>query len=393
MYQIKEKQIDFILNDIRARGVEMESLQQNLLDHICCIIEQELEENGDFEQFYQQTILRFFKTELWEIEEETLRLLTFKNYYTMKKIMLLSGAISTAALSIGIIFKFMHWPGANALIVVGILLASLVFLPLTFTLRFKEKQNLRDKGIILIGSLSAILISLHVLFKIMHWPFANLLGTLSFFIVLLVFLPVYFFSGIRNPETKTNTIVSSFLILLGCGLLLTLFRTPRNTMMQNQLISESYLRTELLIKNEARIISAKKDTIKGFEKINEIGNAIILECYKLKTNILEYETGQRFLDSTHVKNEILLAESPVYDYFKNDEALLAQITSISNLLDNYDKACAQANFKIEIVPFKQALNNLEKEKVITALLSLSQIQHFVLQNKLSKMLEEINKKD
>jgi hypothetical protein len=387
MYHIKDTQIEFILSDISARGVEMESLQQNLLDHICCIIEQELEENGDFELFYQQTILRFFKSDLWEIEEETLRLLTFENYYTMKKIMLLSGAISTAALSIGIIFKFMHWPGANALIVVGILLASFVFLPLTFTLRFKEKQNLRDKGIIVIGSLSAILISLHVLFKIMHWPFANMLGTLSFFIVLLVFLPVYFFSGIRNPETKTNTIVSSFLILLGCGLLLTLFRTPRNTMMQNRLISESYLRTEQLIKNEAKIISAKKDTLKGFEKIEEIGNAILFECYQLKTNILEYETGQRVLDSTYVKNDILLAESPVYDYFKNDEALMAQITKLSNLLNDYDNACLKANFNVEIVPFKQAIHNLNSEKVLTALLSLSQLQHFVLQNKLNKMLE------
>jgi len=38
MYRISDTQIDFILNDIRARGVEMESLQQNLLDHICYII-------------------------------------------------------------------------------------------------------------------------------------------------------------------------------------------------------------------------------------------------------------------------------------------------------------------------------------------------------------------
>lgn len=64
MYQLSDKQIDHILNDIGARGVEMESLQQNLLDHICCIIENNLEENGDFESFYKKTIQTFYKDAL-----------------------------------------------------------------------------------------------------------------------------------------------------------------------------------------------------------------------------------------------------------------------------------------------------------------------------------------
>ena len=79
MYCLNEKQIDFILDDIRRNGVELEDLQSNLLDHICCIIEQELEENGDFEQFYFSTIKKFYKNELREIEEETISLLNFKN--------------------------------------------------------------------------------------------------------------------------------------------------------------------------------------------------------------------------------------------------------------------------------------------------------------------------
>ncbi len=67
MYLITDKQIDFILDDIRARGIGMEELQNDLLDHICCIIEQKLEANGDFEQCYSETICLFFKKELREI--------------------------------------------------------------------------------------------------------------------------------------------------------------------------------------------------------------------------------------------------------------------------------------------------------------------------------------
>ena len=56
MYCITDEQIEYILNDIRRNGVEMEDLQLNLLDHICCIMEQELKETDDFEQFYQDKI-------------------------------------------------------------------------------------------------------------------------------------------------------------------------------------------------------------------------------------------------------------------------------------------------------------------------------------------------
>src|SRR5688572_13284280 len=137
MYCLSEEQIDFISRDIRARGVKMESLQQDLLDHVCCIIEQNLEANGDFEGFYFATIQSFYKQELKEIEDETLFLLTNKNYYAMKKIMLISGAFSALVLSFGILFKFMHWPGTGVLIVSGIALFSLLFLPLLFTLKVK----------------------------------------------------------------------------------------------------------------------------------------------------------------------------------------------------------------------------------------------------------------
>ena len=106
MYQISDRQYDFIISDIRARGVELESLQEDLADHICCIMEQQFEEGGNFEQFYTSVVASFYKKELSEIEEETQMLLNNKNYYVMKKIMIVTGIISTTILSLGILFKF-----------------------------------------------------------------------------------------------------------------------------------------------------------------------------------------------------------------------------------------------------------------------------------------------
>ena len=217
MYQLSEQQIAFILNDIRARGIGTDSLQQDLLDHICCIIEQDLEENGNFEAFYQQVIRRFYKKELREIEAETALLLTFKNYYAMKKIMMVSGVVAVLAFMIGSMFKVMHWPGANILLVLGFTGISLLFLPLLFIFKIQELPVVRDRVILGLGIFSGSLYFLAMLFQVQHWPGAKVMWITNLIISFFIFLPLYFFSGIRKPETRMNTIVASIILMAVIG--------------------------------------------------------------------------------------------------------------------------------------------------------------------------------
>ena len=342
MYRISDQQIDFILSDIGARGVEMESLQQNLLDHICCIIEHDLEENGDFEGFYQKTIKTFYKDALWEIEEETLQLLIFKNYYTMKKIMIASGTFSAAVMSIGIFFKFMHWPGASALIILGITISSLVFLPLLFTLKAKEKQNVKDKLILGIGILAGVLISLAILFKVMHWPGANLMGSIFVGLMVLVYIPVYFFTGIKNPDSKINTIVSTIIMIMGCGLFLTLVNSrpylqENSDIISNQALQESYIS----ISEKVRNLSFTASTIVTIPKVDDLNktcDAVCdhIEALKLKLvnetqdisvkNINYYELGK--LDNYDTPTSIL------FDYANKNPVVNLKFQMIKKELVN-----------------------------------------------------------
>lgn len=230
MYQLSDEQIDFILNDIQARGVETESLQHNLLDHICCLIELQLEDNGDFGSFYQQVIRKFYQKELREIEEETALLLTFKNYYSMKKVMIYSGVLTAFVLLSGSVFKLMHWPGAAALIFFGILLVSLLFLPLLFVFKLRELSAARDKLILGLGTLAGSAYFLAMLFQIMHWPGARIIWLSTLFFSFFIFLPIYFFTGIRKPEIRMNTLVSSILLVsvIGTQFALTRLYTPKS---------------------------------------------------------------------------------------------------------------------------------------------------------------------
>ena len=132
MYVLDKSQVDYILNDIRRNGIETEELQFNLLDHICCVVENEMSPDTSFEAVYANVLPRFFKHQLREIQEETNLLLTFKNYYAMKKVMINSGLFTAVTFTVGSILKLLHLPGAAVLLILGIASMSFVFLPLFF---------------------------------------------------------------------------------------------------------------------------------------------------------------------------------------------------------------------------------------------------------------------
>lgn len=375
MYCISETQIDFILDDIRARGIGIESLQQNLLDHICCVIEQDLDENGDFEGFYLSAISTFYKVDLKEIEEETIHLLTNKNYYIMKKVMIASGALSAALLSIGIFLKFMHLPGAAVTILCGVLLLSFIFLPLMFTLRVKEKQENRDKVVAGIGTLAAMLIAVGILFKIMHWPGANVLCILALGIMIVLFVPIYFFSGIRNPQTKVNTIVSSVLLIAGCSLILVLIRSPHGSRMQYVSDTDYFLRNEQIVKTEARqLAQIEKGNINGsFEEAGEISKI----CSELKAFLLKRETGFESIGSDFESKEAWISDTMISEYFGNAPQEEQKLNSLKKLIQDYNAKGKTTN--LQLIPIATSLFGNDV-RIRTALNDLIQIQMVVLQN-------------
>jgi hypothetical protein len=368
MYCLSDQQIDFILSDIGARGIEMVSLQQDLLDHICCVIEHELDEDGDFERFYHSAVSRFYKSELREIEEETIILLTNKNFYTMKKVMISSGTVSVGLLSAGIILKFLHLPGAAALLVLGIFLLSFIFLPLMFILRVMEKQQNADKIISIVGGLSAMLISLGVLFKIMHWPYANIMCSLALMIMIFGFIPVYFFSGFRNPATKVNTIVSSIMMLTGCILVLTLIRAPHATKRENIINTTSFLQDEQIVKNEKRQIEALATHDAKSEAIYNL-------CEELKVFLVESETGLKKLDANFESRDAYISEGWPSAYFSNSSGATKKLEELKTLVNDYNQSRVGANFN----PLKTSVFKLD-ERILGTLNSLNQIQMLVLQN-------------
>lgn len=137
--QITENQIEFIRNDLRNRGLKLNSLLNSLVDHICCAIESH--PGSDFNIVYAEVIRTFGEQGFIKIQMETELLLTIKKEEKMKKTMYVIGFISTFLTTTGLLFKLQHWQGASIILIAGIMLINLGFLPMYFYYKYKRSVS------------------------------------------------------------------------------------------------------------------------------------------------------------------------------------------------------------------------------------------------------------
>jgi hypothetical protein len=166
MRNISESQIEFILTDLEQKGITLEELRNNLLDHICCLLENEMPEEGDFKEQYAEILQRFCQKEIVELQIETEQLLTFKNFYAMKNTLKITGILSALLSLMGALLKTFHLPGAGVSLILGGLLFSLIFLPLLIILKFRDETNPTDKWVLSIGFTIGIFAILGIIFKL-----------------------------------------------------------------------------------------------------------------------------------------------------------------------------------------------------------------------------------
>lgn len=366
MYALSTDQIEFVRLDIQAQGIESEGLQQDLLDHICCVIEHELTDGGDFEMFYKQRVKHFYKWELKEIQEETTALLAFKNYYVVKKIMLVSGGVLTALLVLALVLKFLHLPGASIALLLGVTLLNFVFLPLLFALKIKENRNFREKAMTGLITLCGMLFNLGLIFKVQHWPGANMLFVAGFVTLLLVFLPVYYFTGIRQPETSVNTIVSSVILLSIASLVLILARSPKA-------LQDLYAGVTTSADSIGTLAAFQDQQIR--EAIAAIptdttGDQLYHLSGKFQRHLLFSDTGNAQLQ----QNGKPLSEKSADEYLNSPQSI-EDFQSMLSMVQNYNQSLPEGSLTIT------APHALGKRSVAQAIQDLIRIQIIIRQNK------------
>lgn len=194
--KVTAEQVAIIRKQVEQSGIINESLRDDVLDHLCCVVEIKLSKGSNFDQALKEASHELAPEGLIEIQRETVFLLNPTKIILMKKIMYLIGLITSIGMTLGLTFKILHMPGADELFNFGFFGFTLVFLPLITIDRYKQNLHkaLSERLRLILGFLSAVLIGFSVLFKIFHRPNADVMLLIGIAVFSFGFLPFLFFS-------------------------------------------------------------------------------------------------------------------------------------------------------------------------------------------------------
>lgn len=108
-----------------------------------------------------------------------------------KRVTIIISIFTGLSLSLGILSKFLHAPFAGLEIIVSVLLFSSAGLPLIIRSRYESRRNLLSKRALILSFadlISIVLISIGLLGRLMHWPGATIILVLGVMILLITFI-------------------------------------------------------------------------------------------------------------------------------------------------------------------------------------------------------------
>ena len=123
----------------------------------------------------------------------------------MKKILFFSGFATTFLLTTGFTFKQLHWPGANVLLTLGN--SGLIFTILLIAsngIRQASNHTTAFNVRIFTGVIAALLIAMGSLFKLFHFPSANIQFVLGILLLNFVFLPLFFYQLYKQSVSRSH---------------------------------------------------------------------------------------------------------------------------------------------------------------------------------------------
>lgn len=223
MASLSQSQVDQVYDVIVTQGVTYNSLQTDLLDHLCCMIEIKMDEGSEFKESLKSSMNEFGLNNLSEVQEATLYLLTLRTR-KMKKVISVIAIIAALFVLTGIGFKMNHFPGANILFVIGVVVCAIAIFPAMAVFELKNTDNNVKRGTIISGYTAGTLLSIATLFKFMHWPGFYPLYYLGLGILVLIFFPLFTFKNYRTTENKLFAIAKSMLIIAGVAVIWASYR-------------------------------------------------------------------------------------------------------------------------------------------------------------------------
>ncbi len=233
MPELSLQHIDQISRDISRQEITFSHLLEDLIDHVCCDVEYEMQAGLNFAEAYSRVKQKMGSRRLKEIQEETLYAVDTKYRY-MKNTMKISGVAGTILFGFAALFKIQHWPMAGVMMTLGAFILAFILLPSSLSVLWKETHNRKRLFLVISAFIAGMLLIIGTLFKIQHWPMAGVILTLAVLSGVLFFIPALTLTRLLDQENKAKRPVyilgAAGIVLFIAGMLFKIQHWPLATL-------------------------------------------------------------------------------------------------------------------------------------------------------------------
>lgn len=229
MPELNSHDIEQISQDINRQGISFSHLRDDLIDYVCCDVENEMQDGLSFSEAYQKVKHKMGSNRLKEIQNETLYAVDTK-YRNMKNTMKISGIVGTILFGFATLFKIQHWSGAGIMMTLGALTLTFAFMPSALVVLWKETHSPKRLFLFVSAFFTGTFIVLGILFKVQHWPAAGIILSIGMLCGILLFIPSLIINRFADKDKKLQRPVFVFgsmgLILYVAGIVVKIQHWP-----------------------------------------------------------------------------------------------------------------------------------------------------------------------
>jgi hypothetical protein len=196
----------------------------------------------------------------------------------MKQKLYIFGIITALIIFIGTIFKIEHFAGASILLTLGVATLVLLFIPLALIDNYKAQEPKQNLLLYVITFVTCFVVFTGMLFKIQHWPFAEIILLVALPFPYVVFLPVFLIttSKIKNFNIYNAVAVLSLLAVSSVISALLALNVRKVTIEDSYNLSRNYTKLEVAY-NQVPDSRTKTDIDLKIDEVCKIVN----ECQDL----------------------------------------------------------------------------------------------------------------
>ena len=335
-----DKNYERIRADLVSRGLTYERLMDDMLDHVCCMVEEGMERGENFESSYSQVLDSIGEKQLPEIQHQTLLNLD-KKFQRMKNFTYFFGLTSALLSIVGTFFKKMHWPGASILITVGIAMVVLVFLPLYFITNYREQEEKKNPVYAIVGYLTLALMLAGALFKIMHWPGAGIMIQTGLGFLIIGFIPLYVVNAFQRGGSEKVRLPYIVMLMVGISIVVLFSNVRMSKYAINLYLEETaYIEHDLgeIAVHNTRFLDMTQDSAYAHKRdqvlrIHDHAGELQVVIDEMRESLLE-SVGQpgASIQEVKVKDRRRRGWDPGLDY-DQEEAFVKSAKQFKGMLD------------------------------------------------------------